>query len=458
MAVLQILGLSKPKRLVFTFGLAIAVVSLLGVTVFGVNRTHAASCGSNNIIGCGFSTRSDFISTVQANNNGVNNVPDLQAIYAHYGLSSADYSSFATHAVAGEAMRNGQIIVNGQVVGTGGMSIGRLESFQGASPFSVAIAGHTYYGNVNAQAFAAGVNEIPVYVLFNASGTFQFAVMPSCGNPEFPSVPVQTSASCQVLNKTAVAGKANTFTFTAAAAKTGNATITKFVYNFGDGSPSVTETSGATPVTHTYTGTGTFTASVTVFASVPGNANLQLPAVSMCAKQVVITPPPTPAPVPKPTPQAVTASCVQLVAVPEDNNSSETTFTFTATAAFSPGVTFTSTDFNFGDGNVQSGVQPNSDGMTATTTHTYTTSNTFTASAVLHFTNTSGQPITAPACTTTASPVIPAAAPPTPPPVTPAVTALPSTGAGDTIGIFFGTVTVGTIGYRMFIRRKLSRH
>ena len=451
MAVLYRSARPMPKGLLFMFGLATAVFMLLGFVVFGVNRTLAVTCTGNDIIKCGFSTPSDFINRVEENNNGVNSTPDLQAIYAHYGLSSAEYDSFAAHAVPGEAMRDGQIIVNGQVVGTGGMSIGRWQSYQGANPFSVTINGITYYGNVNSQAFAAGVTEIPVYVLFNASGTFQFAVMPSCGNPEFPSVPVQTSASCQVLNKTPVAGKANTFTFTAAAAKTGNATITKYVYNFGDGSPTVTETGGATPVTHTYASTGTFTASVTVFASVPGNANLQLPAVSMCTKQIVITPPPAP--------QVVTAVCQQLVATPIDD-STRTAFTFTATAQFSSGVTFTSADFTFGDGSQQSGVQPNSDGTTATTTHTYASSGTFTASAVLHFTSPSGQPVTAPTCTAVATPVVPAAAPPTPPPTVPAVTTvttLPSTGAGDTIGIFFGAVTAGTIGYRMFIRRKLVR-
>jgi len=47
-------------------------------------------------------------------------------------------------------------------------------------------------------------------------------------------------------------------------------------------------------------------------------------------------------------------------------------------------------------------------------------------------------------CTTTPTP-------PTVPPV------LPNTGAGDTIGIFIGTVVAGTIGARLFLSRKLAR-
>ena len=431
------------KTLTFVTGLAVAVGLVTGIAIFGVNRTTAASCTSNDIMKCGFTTPSDFIAKVKANDNGVNGTADLQAIYAHYGLSSADYGNFAAHAVQGEAMRDGRIVVNSKVVGTGGMSIGRLESFQGSNPFSVSIAGHMYFGNVNSQAFAAGVNEIPVYVLLDSNGGFKFAVMPACGNPEFPeSKPapqVKATAVCQVLNKTADPTQANTFDFTAAAVKTGSAQITKFVYDFGDGSPTVTETDGSTPVPHTYTKSGTFTASVTVFANLPGQPNAQLPAVVMCTKQVTvaITPPPTP--------QVVVPTCKLLTATPSLDN--KMAFSFLVTAVPN-GSTFTSADFNFGDGNTQNSVTPNGDGVTASATHTYSAAGTFTASAVLHFTDPNGRPVTAPQCTAVPSPIAP------PPP--PAPEALPNTGAGDTIGIFLGTVSAGTLGYRMLVRRRLN--
>jgi len=50
--------------------------------------------------------------------------------------------------------------------------------------------------------------------------------------------------------------------------------------------------------------------------------------------------------------------------------------------------------------------------------------------------------------------------PPVTPPVTPPsapVQQLPNTGAGDVIGIFAGVVAAGTIGYRLFLSRKLAR-
>jgi LPXTG-motif cell wall-anchored protein len=34
---------------------------------------------------------------------------------------------------------------------------------------------------------------------------------------------------------------------------------------------------------------------------------------------------------------------------------------------------------------------------------------------------------------------------------------MPNTGAGDVIGIFIGAVVTGTIGFRMFVSRKLAR-
>ncbi|HSX30448.1 MAG TPA: PKD domain-containing protein [Candidatus Saccharimonadales bacterium] len=450
MAVLRRLGQVSSKKVSFIAGLAMALVALAGVAYLSLGRAGAATCDNNNIIQCGFSSKSEFINMVQSNNDGHGH-HDLQAIYAHYGFTSADYTNFINHALPGEAMRDGRIVVNGKVVGTASRSVGRqkLESSDTAVP----IGGTTYFENTLDQRFASGVSQLAVFVLFDSSGTPEFTVMPSCGNEVTP-VPAKSSAACQMLNKTAVAGKANTFNFTASATHVGNATITKFVYDFGDGSPTVTQTSGSTVVTHTYTKTGTFTAKVTVFASVPGNDNLQLPVIADCTKQVTIAAPP-----------AVAVSCVQLMAVMVDDN--KMAFTFTATAQMSGGAKLTSGDFDFGDGTpAQTGVQPAST-TTVTTNHTYATAGTFTASATLHFLGNDGKPVTAPACTTSVTPQAPTPPTPTPtptptpptptPPVTPPVP-LPNTGAGNVVALFAGTSIVGTLGYHQLLRRrKLSR-
>jgi hypothetical protein len=443
MTILRVADGLKRKNVAFLAGVLLAGMSLCGVAAFGMDKISAATCSGNNIIGCGFTSPSGFIDTVRANNNGINSTPDLQAIYAHYGLTSAEYDIFAAHAVQGEAMRDGQIIVDGKVVATGGMSIGRTESYQGSNPFTVRIGDYDYFGNVNSQVFASGVNEIPVYALLSPTGTFQFAVMPACGNPEIPSSVVQTNAACQVLNETPVEGQANAYTFTASATQTGNASIVKYVYNFGDGSPSVTEASGSIPVNHIYATPGTYTATVTVFASVPGNSDLQLPAISMCAKQITISPPPAP------TSQATpTALCQQLVGTPQDDNRMAYVFTAT-TGQTSEGSTLTSADFTFGDGNTQSGILPNSGGVTSTASHAYSSAGTYTATATLHFSGPDGWK-SSPTCSAVVTVSMPpAAAAPT--------TTMPDTGAGDVIGIFLGTFIISTLGYRLFQHRKLSR-
>lgn len=469
MATLFVYRSTRPKNLSFLTGLSLMLAILAGISFWGAHHSSAASCTANDIMKCGFSTPSDFISKVEANNNGVNSTADLQAIYAHYGLSQADYNDFAAHAVQGEAMRDGSIVVNGKVVGTGGMSIGRLKSFQGSNPFSVNIAGNTYWGNVNSQAFAPGVNQIPVFVLLDSSGSMKFAVMPSCGNPEFPaSKPapkppvVQATAACKVLNEQPVSGQQNTFSFTAAATQTGNVTITRFVYDFGDGSPTQTETSGDTPVTHTYTSSGTFTAKVTVFAKINGGAEQQLPVVVMCTKQITIA---VQQPKP-PTPPSATASCKDLVATPVDDSGSKLSFTFVATAGPHDGLTLSGGDFDFGDQTSTNNIPANSDGMTVSTDHTYASSGTFTARAVLRFVsdNDPNNLVTAPECTVVVSPVAPAATPPTPPPVVQQAAApapqppLPNTGAGNVIGIFFTVTAVSTFLFRQLLLRRIKNH
>jgi len=353
------------KRLTYA-GLVSVFVSIIGIVPLGAHSASAATCTNNDILKCGYSSPSNFISKVQANNNGVNNVPDLQAIYAHYGLTSANYSNFAVHAVHGEAMRNGHIVVNGKVVASGAMSVGRDKSFQGSNPFTVTIDGRNYFGNTNDQVFAAGVTELPVDVLFNSNGVFQFAVLPSCGNPEIPAA----------------------------------------------------------------------------VAPPPPKP----------------TPPPKPAPTPPPAPAPTpTFACKELTASPV--NGSTTTFTFVATSQSSGGAKFEFANFTFGDGTSQTNVTPGSDAISTAVTHTYSQSGNFTANAVLFFSvpnSSSTTPVSAPACFASVAPTMP-----TPPPVTPAAAptppapapppALPSTGAGDVIGLFSAVTALGYFVYRRLI-------
>jgi hypothetical protein len=453
----SILGKDKKKHS-FTAGLLVAAVSLVGGVGVGLSHVSASGvdCDNNAIIKCGFSSKTEFINDVKANDSK-NGHKDLQAVYSHYGLSSADYSRFVSSAVDGTLERNGNIVVNGKVVATGAKSIGRIASYHGSDYFTTTIGSSKYYGNIVDKTFASGVQSLPVYVLFDSSGNVEFTVMKACGNPTY-GTSVKTSATCSALNMTPVSGQPNTYNFTASAAHTGNATITKYVYDFGDGSKTVTETNGATVVPHTYAKAGDFKATVTVYASVPGNSNMQLPAVSMCAKTITIKLP--------------FYNCVQLVGAILDKAKMEYNFTVTANAG--NGATFTGADFDFGDGKSQTGVKPGT-GTTATVGHTYSAAGNYNASATLHFSS-GGKDVTAPACkalvtpetvTPECKPGVPMGSPectpcqydtslpsnsdqcvpPTPP-------ELPNTGAGNTIAIFAAVMVAGFLAYRQLLFRR----
>ncbi|MEO6761805.1 MAG: hypothetical protein ABI220_05585 [Candidatus Saccharimonadales bacterium] len=90
--------------------------------------------------------------------------------------------------------------------------------------------------------------------------------------------------------------------------------------------------------------------------------------------------------------------------------------------------------------------------------HNYANYGTYKLTATAHFTvNGSGDvSATSANCAQSVTFVAPTTPPVTPPAVTtPKV--LPNTGAGDVVGIFAGAVVIGTLGYRLFLGRKLSR-
>jgi hypothetical protein len=450
--------LTKTK-LSFATGLVFAVVGLFALSTVAVQKVSAADCDSNAIIYCGFTSPGDFIGKIQANDSG-NSHQDLQAVYAHeffggQSLSASQYSNFSAHAVAGTAYKDGRIVVNGQTVANGVSSIGREASYQGAGYQTYTVGSTNYYGNTNAQAF--GSDNLPVYVLFDAQGNMQFAVLQACGNPIF-GPPVRSSASCQTLQKSAVSGELNTYNFTATAAQSGNASITKYVYDFGDGTPTVTMTNGTTPVKHTYTKAGNWTAKVTVYASFPGSSNVPLTVISDCTKVITVVLP--------------DIKCVALTATELDK--AKFTYRFVVMASATGGATFKSTTYTLGDGNTKS---VDASGNTTTLDYTYAKAGNYNISAQLYST-VNGQTVAANyQCTASVSPYQPPVSTckpgipvgdkrcevcrydsslsvDSPKCVAPPQAVLPNTGAGNTIAIFAAVAVGGFIIYRQLLFRK----
>ena len=192
----------------YLMGLVVFGLSLLSVSVV-VPKVYAGECDTNAIFYCGFTSKTGFIDAVKKNRDGLGHT-DLQAIYAHTGMASADYDRFVSSARSGTAYKDGRVVVGGQTVMTNTLS----------------------YGDV-------------------------------CGNP-LTDTKATAGATCTMLNKTPVKGKLNTYAFTTSASVAGIAKYQKFVYTFGDGT-SATTTSPTAAVEHTYAKPGKYTASVTVY-------------------------------------------------------------------------------------------------------------------------------------------------------------------------------------------------
>jgi len=423
-------------------------VLLLAVFTVGAPKAYASSdCGPNAIMSCGFTSSSNFISQVRANNDS--NGHDLPAIYSHFGLQSSDYNRFASTAKSATVYKDGRIVVDGQTVTTDSNSLGRT-TLDGRHNHSKEIGSKTYYYGQTSRVFLS--NSIPAKVMFNDNGEVEFAVLTDCGNPVWGNN-VPSSAKCNSLKSVADTSTAGKYTFTTEASKTGNAKITKYVYDFGGGN-TVTQTSGSTAVPFTFT-PGTHTITVTVYATLPGGTVIK----KTCQTTITVVAPDVPV-------------CVSLVGP----NPVGLKYTFTATAKYGTGTTFVSGDFDFGDGKTMSAVKPTTP-TTITVDHTYDKTGTYSVSAVLRFT-VGGKTVTAAACNALVKPAKPPVSEckpgipvgdvrcnPCPTDanysaddeencVVPEAETLPNTGAGNIVAIGAAALVGGFLFYRQRVFRR----
>ncbi|MGB4967071.1 MAG: DUF11 domain-containing protein [Candidatus Saccharimonadales bacterium] len=256
-------------------GAATFVVSLGAALGFGVQATFAGDCSTNAILKCGAVSRTDFISKVKANTQG-----DLPTIYNAYGLSTSDYSRFASSARNGLAYKDGRIVVDGRTVATDSKSLGR-----DPKPYShpVTIGGKTYHESRAQDVYLS--DSIPVMVLFDTKGRVETVVMNDCGNP-IHNNPENPSYSCNYLYKE-YAGTRGSYDFSTSTTTHNGAKVVKVVYDFGDGSATVTKSNPAEKVRHAYKA-GTYKAKVTLYVSVPfGETQVVAPAGN-CVRDVTV--------------------------------------------------------------------------------------------------------------------------------------------------------------------------
>jgi PKD repeat protein len=444
------------KKLIVAGVFTLALAATVGLGLATKQQSSAQDCSNNSIMKCGYGSKSDFQAKYNSNAPG-----DLKTIYQYYGLASSDLTKFVSYARPGMAYQNGTIVVDGRVVATNVTSLGR-DHFSYASPLN--IGGHTYYSSADTQVL---LSNIPVYVLFNAQGVMQFAVMTECGNPA-TGTKVVPNYNCSELQMNPVSGQLNTYNFSSKVTYGNGATINHVVYDFGDGT-SQTVTNPAQVIPHTYTKEGTFTAKVTAYFNLPGAQVSGGVTNGSCAKAVTIHLP--------------VYLCNYLSAIVVDKDKFQYQFKVSATAKY--GATLQSADFLFDQNDktqVATGVKPGTDGF-ITTNHTYAKAGDYTITATVNF-NVAGS-VKSVTCQTSVSPKMPpqpcqpggSPAPGSPEcspqpcqpggtpapgspecttPVTP-TTPLPNTGAGNVIGLFAGTAIVAAVAHRLFRSRRLAR-
>jgi uncharacterized repeat protein (TIGR01451 family) len=287
---------------------------------------------------------------------------------------------------------------------------------------------------------AAGTNTVIASVNVDVNGKAVTETSPACSVPV--TVKPAPLAECTDLTLDQNATNPLIVTATANDSLENGATLTGVSFNWGDSTAA--ESNGTNlAATHTYATESTYNVIATLTFS-PSTV-----ATSTCQAPITITvTPPT---------------CNELTPLTIDNDSKSVTangVTYSANDA-----TYAYTTLDWGD---NSGVVSASD-ITGQT-HAYSGEGPYNVIATTYFTeNGSTMPITSDSCEQTVSfttPVTPTTpiTPTTPTTPTGSVTAsattptsLVNTGAGNVFGMFAVAVAAGTIGYRYFLRRKLSQ-
>ncbi|HET6747280.1 MAG TPA: PKD domain-containing protein [Candidatus Saccharimonadales bacterium] len=327
-------------------GLAIVLGAVLLLNVFN-GQSNAAlprDCDSNAIIHCGAGDVNELTQKVNENKTG-----DLSTIYGAYGITSSMFAS----AKMGEVRKDGTVVVDGQVVATDAMSIGRQKL---AGSTAKTIGGKTYYNSPPSTSFRS--NSIVAFVFFDANGVFKSAIITSCGNPVEGKPKPKPAYKCDSLTPAAVTR--TKYNFTASASASGGATVTNYTFDFGDGKTAT----GGNVASHEYAKAGAYTIKVTANISVNGTNK---PATgTQCQTTITIAAP--------------AYACDALTIRSIDLSARHYAYDLSYTAK--NGAALQSVDYDFGDGKTQNGVSAED---AKTVEHTYEKAGSYKTTATLHF-------------------------------------------------------------------------
>lgn len=446
------------------FALAFSVVGATTVLqAQPVNAQASQECDDWNIVRCGLTgtTLSGYISSFKSlytsgTDNGNN---DLKTVYQWAGATDANVAAMSTNNTKlGTLYKNGEIKVDGKVVGTNAWVTGRYSSEREG------------FEHVTTNVYARATTNpsythdtATVIVHYGADGAADYAIMTNCGNsvkftPTPPPPPPAPEVSCDLLTVKAVSPSTSLRNYSfkvQASAK--NTKITGYTFHFGDNTEKTVTTSATTAsTTHVYGEDDT-----TYSGYVGVNTTDQSGVTSDKCRFVIKTPK-----VETPT----VLACTSLTFKHVKGEPLAYRFTAKANAKNVPVITYT---FHFGDDTMK---VVKSDALSAEAMHTYAENNqTYVAFVTVSDGNSDAPGLSANACKVTiktpkvdeCKPGVPIGSPEceeeTPIPPTPEVpttpeepTELPAAGAAGVVGLFGATTALGTLLHRFILRRRLG--
>ena len=285
---------------VFLLGVASSPFLIRNISFAQSSGAEQRDCDSNAVIRCGVGSPSEL-------NNKYDSQSNVKHVFTHFGISSAEINSLGSNYKTGYVTKDGRVIVDGKTVATNAMTAGRQNM---AGSTKVTKSGTTLYTRPPSVSFTQ--DRLNAYVVMK-DGSFQFAVLTSCGNPvkatpvakeappkakaPQPAPPitpakVESSASCRLLQvEIREDRQVNAKLF----ADTENATVIRYRIDFGDGTVSDNQN-----VTNKYQADGTYTITGTVTVK-HADGREETITSETCKQQITIITPVTPAITP-PTP------------------------------------------------------------------------------------------------------------------------------------------------------------
>lgn len=234
----------KPKIIVVSVTVALAVSSALFSSIALPAAASADACDPVNIVYCGLegSAASGYINSFQSlYQNGSNaGHDDLKAVFRWAGATNTSVANMSTaNTKVGTLYRNGDIKVDGKVVGHDAWVAARFgDGKAGFVQISPGVWARKTTTSLEHDTYKTIVH-------FDAEGNADFAVMVDCGNavkftPVVQPKPVQPHLECvsltQVSNETPL-----TYSFTATASAVAT-TIQSYTFTFTSGSATSSET------------------------------------------------------------------------------------------------------------------------------------------------------------------------------------------------------------------------